>query len=944
MEKYCPKCFKKYPPETEVCPADGAFLVSSMDREFAGKEADMGLRIVGLLVSCTLIAACGSGASSGSADGGVGDTVGGLPKTMAASDPNLVGELPGSPGLVVLNEVLLTATEGASATDVTRLAAEMDGEVVGHLGEIRLWQVRIGNENASPEVLLAAFDVCRQDPAAEHCFANAVLFPQDIYPDDGYEWNGKTDDCACAEAWEDPDIRNQTWGQRAIDLPEAWSLTTGSPEVPIAVLDEGVFIKHRDFGGAGALKFGSSWKNSHGTHVTGILGARGDNKKDIAGVNWQAPLWFYELQGLWGKEPVSPVVIGGVPLSAAQSAFIHAGLDGVRLVNFSFGRTWKDDDLAGKKWCPGDGKAAGGYSAEEWQSWLEADRKAWRPVMKVLQKHGVLVVAAAGNNSAVFSNNCEVDAKWTGGPQAAAEEFPDNVLVVASVGDPTDAGTYFGEWADQWHALSPFSSTGAGVAVAAPGSMILSLCQFGSLTCPTSHTYYASGTSMAAPFVTGLASLVWSLRPEFTPGEVKAKILSGAKRAGPQVFRRLVPGQAEPVELYPFHVINAYETLRILGRKSGCTDLDGDGYGKVEEGGGVGLDCGHEDADCDDADNKTYPKATEVCDNKDNNCNGHTDEENVCKGQLAGAPISGVVPGEFSTDGGTFELSVSPLDKNGDLIFQNLSTSNFTFHDIGVFEMGAWGSEVATGTAWPEAVELVPPAAPGDPLSAILLLDSSGSMSESDPTYERVQAAQLFLAKLGEEDRVAVMDFGSDTGSGYSCARVLAGFTKDKSAAQAALSQVTADGGTPLFCAVEEAVDLLSSESNSRRVVLLLTDGQSTEDYPESAENSAEAAASAVGANVYAVGLGYSLDFSLLQAIAQGSGGSFALAGDAQVLAGLFDAIGVASTKGKVIVHGKGIFEPPVQQAGQYKIEGVLRTSFGGSSTDTAFEFGVYLE
>ena len=180
MEKYSPKCFKKYPASTEVCPANGSNLVSPMDRDFAGKEADMGLRIVGVLVACTLIAACGSGASSGSEDAGASDTASGFPETIAPSDPSLVGELPGNPGLVVLNEVLLTATESTSAAGVFGLAAEMNGEVVGHLAEIRLWQVRIENDEASVAVLSAALDVCRQNAATEHCFANSLLFPQDV--------------------------------------------------------------------------------------------------------------------------------------------------------------------------------------------------------------------------------------------------------------------------------------------------------------------------------------------------------------------------------------------------------------------------------------------------------------------------------------------------------------------------------------------------------------------------------------------------------------------------------------------------------------------------------------------------------------------------------------------------------------------------------------------
>jgi hypothetical protein len=143
---------------------------------------------------------------------------------------------------------------------------------------------------------------------------------------------------------------------------------------------------------------------------------------------------------------------------------------------------------------------------------------------------------------------------------------------------------------------------------------------------------------------------------------------------------------------------------------------------------------------------------------------------------------------------------------------------------------------------------------------------------------------------------------------------------------------------------VTEAVALLSEEVSGRRAILLLTDGQSTEDDPLSAMNSAGAAASTQTVPVYLVGLGYQLDFSLLMSLAQQTGGSSALVSDAQVLAGVFDAIGVASTKGRVVVHGKGQFQPPVSQVGQYRISGILRTLFGGNFADTSFEFSVYLK
>ena len=868
------------------------------------------------------------------------------PTELAKSDPTMVGFLTSLPVEAVLDEVLLTATDEAQFEEILRLAENMGGEIVGHLPEIRLWQVRIANEKADPAVVEQALEQCNLDSASELCFPNTVLSPmgQPTYPDDGYSWEASNDDCACAEAWNNLDIRNQVWGLWAIGMPEAWSLSTGAGDFPISVIDEGMQIGHRDFGDAGVKKFGSSWKNAHGTHVAGILGARGNNTEDIAGVNWHAPLWFYEIQGLWGNDDDEVGgQLDGVPLTAAQSAFVQAAKDDAHLVNYSYGMSWTDN-ASGKKWCPQDGKSAGGYSAQAWDNWLKQDRQAWTPVMDFVKKEEVLVVAAAGNNSDLWGEKCEVHAKWTGGPQALVGEYPETIISVASVGNPDAKDEYFVQWAERWHSLSHFSSTGTGVEVAAPGAKILSLCQFGGLTCPTSHTRYSSGTSMAAPFVTGLASLVWSLRPDLTPGEVKAKIIAGAKRAGPQVFRRIEVDQPEPVEVYPFHVINAYETLRILDRVTGCTDSDGDGYGIPEDGGGVGLDCPKQETDCDDTDNDSHPGAVEICDDKDNNCNGHVDEENVCKGELAGAPVSGVVPGLFTSDGGTFEISVSPLDKNGDLLFQEVSKENFSFHDIEVATVAMPDNVVATGTAWPEKIEIVPPAQAQETLSVGLLLDSSGSMSSNDPGYERVKAAKAFLGELGPDDRAALFDFGAGSSGGHACVRVLHEFTANKADVEAALGMITADGGTPLYCASKEAVALVTKEASLRRVLVVLTDGESTEDNSYSLMEQAASLAVAGGVTAYTVGLGYSLDFAELQQFAKTTDGTFALASDAQVLSGMFEAVGVASTKGKIIVHGEGDFQPPLTGSGMHLVSGFLRTLIGNGKVDTPFKFGVYFD
>ena len=119
-----------------------------------------------------------------------------------------------------------------------------------------------------------------------------------------------------------------------IDMPEAWEITRDANNVPIAVLDSGVQLDHPDL--RGAILPGWDFvnddadpadDNGHGTHVTGLIAARGDNATGIAGAAFLArmmPLKVLndELTGFY---------------SDWAAAFYHCAFYGVRVANLSAG-------------------------------------------------------------------------------------------------------------------------------------------------------------------------------------------------------------------------------------------------------------------------------------------------------------------------------------------------------------------------------------------------------------------------------------------------------------------------------------------------------------------------------------------------------------------------------------------------------------------------------
>lgn len=273
---------------------------------------------------------------------------------------------------------------------------------------------------------------------------------------------------------------SQLWGMQNIAANAAWEISTGSTANIAAVVDTGFDYSHPDLaanawsapasftvniGGktvtcaAGTHGFNAILKtcdpmddNGHGTHVSGTIGAAGNNGAGVVGVNWTAQIMGCKFLSASGSGSTADAINAIEFAIQAKAAFAGTGTPvNVRVLSNSWGGS--------------------GFS----QALLDEINSA--------NASDMLFVAAAGNSLA----NNDVTPAYPASFQAP------NVISVAANDNPDR--------------LAFFSNYGpTTVHLAAPGMNILS-------TWPGASYRAESGTSMATPHVSGASLLVLSKCP-----------------------------------------------------------------------------------------------------------------------------------------------------------------------------------------------------------------------------------------------------------------------------------------------------------------------------------------------------------------------------------------------------------------------------------------------
>ena len=259
-------------------------------------------------------------------------------------------------------------------------------------------------------------------------------------------------------------------------------------DADVAVVDTGIDASHPDLNVAGGMNCTTAdpaaWGdgNGHGTHVAGTIAAK-DNDIGVVGVAPGARLWAVRILASDGTGLLSWYICG-LDWIAAQRDPSDGSRPLFEAVNMSVAKWGADDGACGA---------------------LNAD--VLHAAICRLVGSGVTVVAAAANDSGPASKR--VPAAY------------DEVITVSALADSDGrAGGLGGDKCWSWggydvdDTFADFSNYGPDVDLIAPGKCIWST--------KTGNTYgWSSGTSMAAPHVTGAIALYKASRQAATPAEVK---------------------------------------------------------------------------------------------------------------------------------------------------------------------------------------------------------------------------------------------------------------------------------------------------------------------------------------------------------------------------------------------------------------------------------------
>ncbi|MGG1572481.1 S8 family serine peptidase [Fictibacillus sp. NRS-1165] len=313
---------------------------------------------------------------------------------------------------------------------------------------------------------------------------------------------------------------------------KSYGINKGNHDTVVGIIDTGMDFNHPDLKAnadlAGSKTFvpgtKDAWdQNGHGTHVAGSIAGNGK----VYGVGPNLTVRSYRVFG----------ATGGAQQSWITDAIVSAANDGVEVINMSLGGwRWMANNLGEK----GD----------------SASMVAYHRAMQYAAKKGVTVVVSSGNDSRNLNDIHDMQTYWKetygldikGPSRVAPAQVPGVVTVSSSNKWSNDKIAFYSNYGSVIDVAGPGGDNGPAYDALYrqdPKGDYLNKRDFMYRAFSTWPTYLAPyvtghlkgyallhGTSMAAPKVAGIAAVIKSQHPEYSPAQVQAKLRQTAVDLG----------------------------------------------------------------------------------------------------------------------------------------------------------------------------------------------------------------------------------------------------------------------------------------------------------------------------------------------------------------------------------------------------------------------------
>ncbi|HNB72671.1 MAG TPA: S8 family serine peptidase [Acidobacteriota bacterium] len=412
-----------------------------------------------------------------------------LPKQLCSGIPSLkqsdfpAGHSCGKTAGLEYRGYIVKYKQGTKRSAIEALLARLKGEHINEYKYLPGLSFETVGASLSVEDVLRIY---RADPNVEFVEPNYVYHQSDSWPNDpGFE-----------QQWGHHNtgqpIQGRPGGKAGADISAiaAWNISTGSKDIVVGVVDSGIDYLHPDLAA-------NMWVNENEIPDNRIDDDKNGVIDDVYGYNAITnsgdPMddnnHGTHCAGIIGAVGDNGEGIVGVNwnvrIMALKFLSGHGGgslNDALECINYGLEMKARGVNLRvlSNSW------GGGGYS------------KALEEAIQRANDQGILFVAAAGNDE----TNTDKDPNYP-----SCYNVP-NVISVAALNNNDD--------------LAVFSNYGENtVHIGAPGVEVYS-------TIPNGQYAYYSGTSMAAPYVSGAAALVLSKTPDLKAADLKARLLDSA--------------------------------------------------------------------------------------------------------------------------------------------------------------------------------------------------------------------------------------------------------------------------------------------------------------------------------------------------------------------------------------------------------------------------------